>query len=37
MGCSLNTARSRLRLAIEKMRAQMGDELVPWLAMETSR
>ena len=37
MGCSLNTARSRLRLAIEKLRAHLGDEQVPWLAMETIR
>ena len=37
MGCSLNTARSRLRLAIEKLRAQMGDEQVRWLAPETIR
>ncbi|HEX3049885.1 MAG TPA: sigma-70 family RNA polymerase sigma factor [Aggregatilineaceae bacterium] len=37
MGCSLNTARSRLRLAIEKLRAQLGDEQVRWLATETIR
>ncbi len=37
MGCSLNTARSRLRLAIEKLRAALGDEQVRWLATETIR
>lgn len=37
MGCSLNTARSRLRLAIEKLRAHLGDEQIPWLAIETIR
>lgn len=37
MGCSLNTARSRLRLAIEKLRAQLGEEQVRWLATETIR
>jgi RNA polymerase sigma-70 factor (ECF subfamily) len=37
MGCSLNTARSRLRLAIEKLRAHLGDEQVRWLATETIR
>lgn len=37
MGCSLNTARSRLRLAIDKLRAQLGDEQVRWLAAETIR
>ncbi len=37
MGCSLNTARSRLRLAIEKLRAQLGEERVRWLATETIR
>lgn len=37
MGCSLNTARSRLRLAIERLRAQLGEEQVPWLTTETIR
>jgi RNA polymerase sigma-70 factor (ECF subfamily) len=37
MDCSLNTARSRLRLAIEKLRTQLGDEHVRWLATETIR
>jgi len=37
MGCSLNTARSRLRLAIEKLRAYLGDEQLRWLATETIR
>lgn len=37
MGCSLNTARSRLRLAIEKLRTQLGDEQFRWLATETIR
>jgi RNA polymerase sigma-70 factor (ECF subfamily) len=37
MGCSLNTARSRLRLAIEKLRASLGEEQVRWLATETIR
>jgi RNA polymerase sigma-70 factor (ECF subfamily) len=37
MGCSLNTARSRLRLAIEKLRAHLGEEQVRWLATETIR
>lgn len=37
MGCSLNTARSRLRLAIEKLRAQLGEEQYRWLATETVR
>lgn len=37
MGCSVNTARSRLRLAIERLRAQLGEEQVPWLATETIR
>jgi len=37
MGCSLNTARSRLRLAIEKLRAYLGEEQVRWLATETIR
>lgn len=37
MGCSLNTARSRLRLAIEKLRANLGDETVRWLVTETIR
>jgi len=37
MGCSLNTARSRLRLAIEQLRAQLGEEQVPWLTTETIR
>jgi RNA polymerase sigma-70 factor (ECF subfamily) len=37
MGCSLNTARSRLRLAIEKLRAHVGDEQYRWLATETIR
>ncbi|MBN1679109.1 MAG: sigma-70 family RNA polymerase sigma factor [Anaerolineae bacterium] len=37
MECSLNTARSRLRLAIEKLRVQLGDEQVRWLATETIR
>ncbi len=37
MGCSLNTARSRLRLAIEKLRAQLGEEQYRWLATETIR
>ncbi len=37
MGCSLNTARSRLRLAIEKLRTHLGEEQVRWLATETIR
>jgi RNA polymerase sigma-70 factor (ECF subfamily) len=37
MGCSLNTARSRLRLAIEKLRAHLGEERIRWLATETIR
>jgi RNA polymerase sigma-70 factor, ECF subfamily len=37
MGCSLNTARSRLRLAIEKLRAHLGDKQFRWLATETIR
>lgn len=37
MGCSLNTARSRLRLAIEKLRAHLGEEQYRWLATETIR
>jgi RNA polymerase sigma-70 factor (ECF subfamily) len=37
MGCSLNTARSRLRLAIEKLRAHLGEEQFRWLATETIR
>ena len=37
MDCSLNTARSRLRLAIEKLRAHLGEEQVRWLATETIR
>ncbi|MBN1201730.1 MAG: sigma-70 family RNA polymerase sigma factor [Anaerolineae bacterium] len=37
MGCSLNTARSRLRLGIEKLRDQLGDEKLRWLATETIR
>lgn len=37
MGCSLNTARSRLRLAIDKLRAQLGEEQVRWLAAESIR
>lgn len=37
MGCSLNTARSRLRLAIDKLRTQLGDEQIRWLATETIR
>lgn len=37
MGCSLNTARSRLRLAIERLRAHLGEEQVRWLATETIR
>ncbi|HML20461.1 MAG TPA: sigma-70 family RNA polymerase sigma factor [Aggregatilinea sp.] len=37
MGCSLNTARSRLRLAIDKLRAQLGEEQVRWLAAENIR
>ena len=37
MGCSLNTARSRLRLAIEKLRTHLGDEQVRWLATESIR
>ncbi|WP_119072279.1 RNA polymerase sigma factor [Aggregatilinea lenta] len=37
MGCSLNTARSRLRLAIDKLRAQLGEEQVRWLAAESVR
>ncbi|NDJ76104.1 MAG: sigma-70 family RNA polymerase sigma factor [Chloroflexi bacterium] len=37
MGCSLNTARSRLRLAIEKLRIQLGDTQLRWLATETIR
>lgn len=37
MGCSLNTARSRLRLAIEKLRVQLGEEQYRWLATETIR
>jgi RNA polymerase sigma-70 factor, ECF subfamily len=37
MDCSLNTARSRLRLAIEKLRTHLGDEQVRWLATETIR
>ena len=37
MGCSLNTARSRLRLAIEKLRTQLGEERYRWLATETIR
>ena len=37
MGCSLNTARSRLRLAIEKLRAHLGEEQIRWLATETIR
>jgi len=37
MGCSLNTARSRLRLAIEKLRTQLEEEQYRWLATETIR
>jgi len=37
MDCSLNTARSRLRLAIERLRTHLGDEQVRWLATETIR
>ena len=37
MNCSLNTARSRLRLAIEKLRAQLGEEQYRWLVTETIR
>ena len=37
MGCSLNTARSRLRLAIQKLRANLGDETVRWTVAETIR
>lgn len=37
MGCSLNTARSRLRLAIEKLRVQLEDEQMRGLATETIR
>ncbi len=37
MGCSLNTARSRLRLAIEKLRSHLGEEQYRWLATETIR
>lgn len=37
MGCSLNTARSRLRLAIQKLRATLGDETVRWPVAETIR
>lgn len=37
MGCSLNTARSRLRLALEKLRAQLGEEQIRWMATETIR
>lgn len=37
MGCSLNTARSRLRLAIEKLRANLGEDTVRWLVTETIR
>ena len=37
MGCSLNTARSRLRLAIQKLRANLGDDTVRWLVTETIR
>lgn len=37
MGCSLNTARSRLRLALEQLQAQLGEEQVPWAATETLR
>jgi len=37
MGCSLNTARSRLRLAIQKLRANLGDETVRWPVAETIR
>jgi len=37
MGCSLNTARSRLRLAIQKLRANLGDETVRWPLTETIR
>jgi RNA polymerase sigma-70 factor, ECF subfamily len=37
MGCSLNTARSRLRLAVEKLRADLGEEHVRWLAAEGIR
>lgn len=37
MGCSLNTARSRLRLAIDKLRASLADEQVRWLTTETIR
>jgi len=37
MDCSLNTARSRLRLAIEKLRTHLGDEQVRWLVTETIR
>ncbi len=37
MGCSLNTARSRLRLAVDRLRELLGEEQVPWLATETLR
>jgi RNA polymerase sigma-70 factor (ECF subfamily) len=37
MGCSLNTARSRLRLAIEKLRTRLGEEQYRWLATESIR
>jgi len=37
MGCSLNTARSRLRLAIQKLRMNLGDDTVRWLVTETIR
>ena len=37
MDCSLNTARSRLRLAIEKLRTHLGEEQIRWLATETIR
>jgi len=37
MGCSLNTARSRLRLALEKLRVSLGEESIRWLVTETVR
>jgi RNA polymerase sigma-70 factor (ECF subfamily) len=37
MGCSLNTARSRLRLAVDQLRELLGEDQVPWLATETLR
>ncbi len=37
MGCSLNTARSRLRLAVDMLRTRLGDEQVRGWAAESSR